>query len=98
LGRLLGKALYTGMLVELPFAPFFLSKLLGQQSFLNDLASLDPDLHRNLLFLKTYEGVSFHLLLCIAVQTTTAVFAEGSLCLFVGWWNVVAKMCRIAPT
>lgn len=50
-----------GMLVELPFAPFFLSKLLGQQSFLNDLASLDPDLHRNLLFLKNYDGVSLPL-------------------------------------
>lgn len=23
---------------------------------LNDLSSLDPDLHRNLLFLKTYDG------------------------------------------
>lgn len=40
LGRLLGKALYSGMLMELPFAPFFLSKLLGDVPFLNDLKSL----------------------------------------------------------
>eukprot|EP00038_Savillea_parva_P003491 m.126417 g.126417 ORF g.126417 m.126417 type:complete len:981 (-) comp11189_c0_seq4:875-3817(-) len=68
LGRLLGKALYVGMLVELPFAPFFLSKLLGQQSFLNDLASLDPDLHRNLLFLKNYEGDCTDLSLDFTIQ------------------------------
>uniref|UniRef100_A0AAQ6A377 Ubiquitin-protein ligase E3C n=1 Tax=Amphiprion ocellaris TaxID=80972 RepID=A0AAQ6A377_AMPOC len=58
LGRILGKALYENMLVELPFASFFLSKLLGTSADvdIHHLASLDPEMYRNLLFLKSYEG------------------------------------------
>ncbi|XP_071466739.1 ubiquitin-protein ligase E3C [Marmota flaviventris] len=57
LGRMLGKALYENMLVELPFAGFFLSKLLGTSADvdIHHLASLDPEVYRNLLFLKSYE-------------------------------------------
>lgn len=46
------------MLVELPFASFFLSKLLGTSADvdIHHLESLDPEMYRNLLFLKTYEG------------------------------------------
>jgi ubiquitin-protein ligase E3 C len=45
------------MLVELPFAGFFLSKLLGTSADvdIHHLASLDPEVYRNLLFLKSYE-------------------------------------------
>ena len=52
------KALYENMLVELPFASFFLSKLLGTSADvdIHHLASLDPEVYRNLLFLKSYEG------------------------------------------
>ncbi|KAM8979305.1 ubiquitin-protein ligase E3C isoform 2-T2 [Sarcophilus harrisii] len=58
LGRMLGKALYENMLVELPFAGFFLSKLLGTSADvdIHHLASLDPEMYKNLLFLKSYEG------------------------------------------
>uniref|UniRef100_G3SSB3 HECT-type E3 ubiquitin transferase n=1 Tax=Loxodonta africana TaxID=9785 RepID=G3SSB3_LOXAF len=58
LGRMLGKALYENMLVELPFASFFLSKLLGTSADvdIHHLASLDPEVYKNLLFLKSYEG------------------------------------------
>lgn len=56
LGRMLGKLIYDGLLADIPFASFFLGKLLGQRAYLNDLASLDPELHRNLLFVKGYEG------------------------------------------
>ncbi|ROK23453.1 Ubiquitin-protein ligase E3C [Anabarilius grahami] len=58
LGRILGKALYENMLVELPFASFFLSKILGTSAEvdIHHLASLDPEMYRNLLFLKSYEG------------------------------------------
>ena len=56
MGRMLGKAIYDQMLMELPLARFFVSKLLGQRPSLNDLASLDPEMHKNLLFLKTYAG------------------------------------------
>jgi ubiquitin-protein ligase E3 C len=52
LGSLLGKAMYEGILVDLPFATFFLSKLKQKYNFLNDLPSLDPELYRHLLFLK----------------------------------------------
>lgn len=43
--------------MELPFASFFLSKLLGTSADvdIHHLASLDPEMYRNLLFLKSYE-------------------------------------------
>ncbi|PPR05200.1 hypothetical protein CVT24_010300 [Panaeolus cyanescens] len=56
IGRILGKALYEGILVDVAFASFFISKLLDKQSFLDDLASLDPELYNGLIFLKHYEG------------------------------------------
>ncbi|CAM0957626.1 unnamed protein product [Alopecurus aequalis] len=56
LGSLLGKAMYEGILVDLPFATFFLSKLKQKSNFVNDLPSLDPELYRHLLFLKHYQG------------------------------------------
>ncbi|KAH9920431.1 uncharacterized protein B0H18DRAFT_1191801 [Fomitopsis serialis] len=56
IGRILGKALYDGILVDVAFAGFFLAKWLGKQSFLDDLASLDPDLYQGLIFLKHYTG------------------------------------------
>lgn len=45
-GRILGKALYEGIVVEPKFAHFFLSKLLHSFNHLNDLPSLDPDIYR----------------------------------------------------
>uniref|UniRef100_A0A336MWB4 Ubiquitin-protein ligase E3C n=1 Tax=Culicoides sonorensis TaxID=179676 RepID=A0A336MWB4_CULSO len=58
IGRMLGKALYENLLVELPLAEFFLTKLAGKHSDVDvhQLASLDPVLHRNLMSLKAYEG------------------------------------------
>ncbi|CAE1170740.1 UBE3C [Acanthosepion pharaonis] len=59
LGRMLGKAIYENLLVELPFAQFFLSKILNRHSIdldIHHLASLDVEMYRNLLFLKTYNG------------------------------------------
>ncbi|CAE6476085.1 unnamed protein product [Rhizoctonia solani] len=55
-GRVLGKALYDGILVDIAFAPFFLAKMLGRESYINDLASLDPELYQGLMFLKNYKG------------------------------------------
>ena len=52
LGRVLGKALYDSVLVDLPFASFFARKLLGHGNDLNDMRSLDPTLHRNLKYLQ----------------------------------------------
>ncbi|KAI0357322.1 HECT-domain-containing protein [Trametes cingulata] len=56
IGRILGKALYDGILVDVAFAGFFLAKWLGKQSWLDDLASLDPELYNGLIFLKHYTG------------------------------------------
>ncbi|CDW95491.1 hypothetical protein [Sporisorium scitamineum] len=59
LGRVIGKALYEGILVDAKFAGFFLSKMLGKQSFLDDLGSidtLDKELYKGLISLKNYQG------------------------------------------
>lgn len=45
-GRILGKALYEGIVVEPKFAHFFLSKLLHSFNHLNELPSLDPDIYK----------------------------------------------------
>ena len=49
LGSMLGKSLYEGQLMELPFAGFFLCKLAARgHGFVgtHHLASFDPDLYR----------------------------------------------------
>lgn len=56
IGRMLGKALYEGVLINASFAGFFLAKWLGRQSYLDDLASLDYDLYKGLIALKNYPG------------------------------------------
>ncbi len=69
-GRLLGKALYEGILIDASFAAFFLNQWLGRSSYrklascismcnlnaVDDLPSLDPELYKNLMFLKSYTG------------------------------------------
>lgn len=56
LGRILGKAMYDGILVETTFANFFLHKLLRRHNHLDDLASLDRELYHNLLKVKRFDG------------------------------------------
>ncbi|KAJ6615220.1 hypothetical protein B0H10DRAFT_2164909 [Mycena sp. CBHHK59/15] len=56
IGRILGKAIYDGILIDFAFAGFFLAKWLGRQGYLDDLASLDPALYKGLIFLKHYAG------------------------------------------
>lgn len=54
-GRMLGKALYENLLVELPLAEFFVGKLCGGgEADVHALASLDPALHRGLLQLRAH--------------------------------------------
>ena len=53
------QALYEKLLVEIPLAGFFLSKLLARKGYsieFHHLDSLDPEVCRNLLYLKTYKG------------------------------------------
>ena len=60
-GKMLGKALYEGIVVDCPFAGFFLSQVIGEQqsalySSIDQLPSLDPELYKNLTYTKHYEG------------------------------------------
>lgn len=56
IGRVLGKALYEGILADVSFAGFFLKKWLGRRTDLNDLASLDQELYQGLIKLKQFDG------------------------------------------
>lgn len=60
-GKMLGKAIYEGIVVDVPFATFFLSRVLGQPqsplySPIDELPSLDPELYKSLTYIKHYEG------------------------------------------
>ena len=55
-GRMVGKALYDGVLIDVAFAPFFANKILGHYSYLEDLPNLDATLYKSLCDLKRYEG------------------------------------------
>jgi hypothetical protein len=52
LGRVVGKALYEGILLDYCFSPVFVQKLLGRYSFLDELSTLDSELYRSLMQLK----------------------------------------------
>jgi len=60
IGRILGKAIYENMLVELPLSHFFLAKLLTKNQSsdidIHYMSSLDPLMYKNLLYLKDYTG------------------------------------------
>ena len=56
LGAILGKACYDGILLDVPLADFFLASLKGRHVEFNDLTTLDPELYRNLVSLKRYQG------------------------------------------
>ena len=82
-GRLFGRTVFEGIVADLPFANFFLCKLLHGHAFLDDLQSLDPALYKNLIFVKHYEGDVEDLCLTLAVdeevfgQSTTVDLEPG---------------------
>jgi hypothetical protein len=58
LGRVLGKAMFENITLQPQFAHFFLAFMHGKYNYMNlinDLHTLDPELYKNLMFLKTYE-------------------------------------------
>ncbi len=74
LGRVLGKALYENITLQPQFAHFFLAFMHGRYNFqhmLSDLVTLDPELHKNLLFLKSYDGDVQDLCLTFSVSDTS---------------------------
>ncbi|KAH6558476.1 hypothetical protein KP509_1Z062300 [Ceratopteris richardii] len=56
LGRVVGKAIYEGILIDYSFSHVFIWKLLGHYVFFDELSTLDPELHHSLMYLKHYEG------------------------------------------
>lgn len=61
-GKLIGKAIYEGHVIDVEFAPFFLRQIIGASntnySFLDDLSTLDKDLYKNLKSIKHCDDVS----------------------------------------
>ena len=58
IGRVLGKAVFEGIVVTLPLAGFFLNNVLGRPNVLEDLNTLDPQLFTSLTQLKNMEDAS----------------------------------------
>ncbi|PAV73433.1 hypothetical protein WR25_04663 isoform A [Diploscapter pachys] len=57
-GRMLGKAVYEGIVVDIQLAPVLLAAVLGGRRLcaFDELSQLDPELYRNLSFVKKYQG------------------------------------------
>jgi len=60
-GKMIGKAVYEGIVVDVPFASFFLTQVLGHDhtslySYFDEMSSSDPELYKNLTYVKHYEG------------------------------------------
>ncbi|XP_014242878.1 ubiquitin-protein ligase E3C-like [Cimex lectularius] len=58
IGRILAKAIFEGVMSEIRLAEFFLAKLTGITTnlHLSNLASLDPELYKNIVNLQKYKG------------------------------------------
>ena len=56
MGMMIGKALYEGILQDINLAPFFAAKILGVPRTIDDIASLDEDLHRSCVQILEYDG------------------------------------------
>jgi ubiquitin-protein ligase E3 B len=55
-GRMLGKAVYEGICIDVNLAPVLLATVLSKQlCAFDELSSLDPELYRSLTFVKHYE-------------------------------------------
>lgn len=82
-GRIIAKAIYEGIVLDIPIAMFWLqsafSSVYGTQSHiksnLEDLFLLDPDLYKNLMFVKNYDiNADLENDLCLTFSTSIDVF------------------------
>ena len=71
----MGKAIFEGILLKCSFARFFLNKfaenpgsITGSRNQVDDLSSLDPEIYKNLMMLKYYEGNAEDLGLTFAIN------------------------------
>ncbi len=71
---MLGKAVFEGIIIDLPFAHFFVNSFLNRGNSFNELSTLDPDLNRNLCFVRQFSGDFQQLDLVFAVDDL--VFGE----------------------
>ena len=74
-GMVVGKAIFEGILLKSSFARFFLNKfaenpgsITGSGNQVDDLSSLDPEIYKNLMMLKYYEGNAEDLGLTFAIN------------------------------
>jgi len=74
-GMVVGKAIFEGILLKCSFARFFLNRfaenpgsITGSRNQVDDLSSLDPDIYKNLMMLKYYEGDAEDLGLTFAIN------------------------------
>ena len=74
---MVGKAVYEGILLELDLAGFFLNLMLGHRNHLHDLQSLDAELYRNVLALKSMPDPSI-LDLTFSAARTASTPTNGS--------------------
>lgn len=84
-GRILGKAIYENITVDPQFTHFFLSYINGKYNFFNiidDLKTLDAELYKNLMFLKTYEVCQFDVCLIKKKEKTYLLTAVLSVYFF----------------
>jgi hypothetical protein len=76
-GRMIGKALYEGVLLNHELAPFFLKKVLGLNSTLSDLQDLDSrEFYRSLMYIKTCAPDEVEDL-CLTFSVTEDVYGEA---------------------
>ncbi|CAI8030927.1 Ubiquitin-protein ligase E3B [Geodia barretti] len=72
-GKMVGKAVYEGIVVDIPLAPFFLSHLLKRNhsayyNYLDELSSFDEQIYSSLNFIKHYDGDVTDLCLTFSVD------------------------------
>ena len=73
--------MFENIVVQPNFSHFFLQKLLGKFSSLSDLQSLDEELFRNLMFLKTFHGDARDLMLSFSItEDVLGVQSDVDLC------------------
>lgn len=66
-GRIIGLAIFHGHYIDGGFTLPFYKQLLGKAITLDDMESVDPDLHRSLVWLLCVLCVLFPLCICCAV-------------------------------
>jgi hypothetical protein len=56
IGMMVGKGLYEGILQDINLAPFFAATILGTPRTIDDIPSLDEELHRSIVQILEYDG------------------------------------------